>query len=126
MVVRLPSGVEVAFLGTHLDHLRADDNRRMQAKALATLGDGLRDRPAVLAGDLNMEPGSGPWRSLLDAWTPATEQPLLATYPAVNPVKAIDHVLYRPAAAMRVIEATVVDAKAASDHRPLLVVLELR
>jgi endonuclease/exonuclease/phosphatase (EEP) superfamily protein YafD len=57
-------------------------------------------------------------------WKPAnTGQPLL-TIPVKKPTRQIDFVLYRPADKLRVIEARVLDEPVASDHRPLLVVVE--
>ena len=48
-----------------------------------------------------------------------------ATFPSDNPIKKIDYVLFRPANRWRVLEVKVIDEKVASDHRPVLVVLEL-
>ena len=57
-------------------------------------------------------------------WTRSDSSPLL-TYPSGKPAKQIDYVLYRPAARWKEVEARVIDEPVASDHRPLLVVLEL-
>jgi endonuclease/exonuclease/phosphatase family metal-dependent hydrolase len=47
------------------------------------------------------------------------------TFPADSPSIKIDYILFRPAHRWKVLEARVLDEPVASDHRPLLVVLEL-
>ena len=46
------------------------------------------------------------------------------TFPSRDPVKRIDYVMIRPPERWRVVESRVVEEEAASDHRPLLVVLQ--
>jgi endonuclease/exonuclease/phosphatase family metal-dependent hydrolase len=115
------------FVATHLDHTPDDADRVAQVEAvLARLAD-RPDLPTVLIGDLNAVPGSAPLALLGPEWLDA---PLAAgaadpTYPSAGPERRIDHVLLRPAARWRVLEARVVPEEVASDHRPLLVVVEL-
>jgi endonuclease/exonuclease/phosphatase family metal-dependent hydrolase len=45
--------------------------------------------------------------------------------PVRTPLRQIDYVLFRPATAWKVIDVRVLDEAVASDHRPLLAVLEL-
>ena len=47
------------------------------------------------------------------------------TFPSDEPIKKIDYVLFRPAHRWRILEKRVIDERVASDHRPVLVVLEL-
>jgi endonuclease/exonuclease/phosphatase family metal-dependent hydrolase len=47
-----------------------------------------------------------------------------STFPSDHPDRRIDYVLYQPEDAWRVVEVQVVAEEVASDHRPLLVVLE--
>ena len=71
-------------------------------------------RPLILAGDLNSRRGRPPMDELLrERWTaaPTTEAP-------------IDYVLVRREDPWRVVESHVIDERVASDHRPVLVVLE--
>jgi endonuclease/exonuclease/phosphatase family metal-dependent hydrolase len=120
--VRLGDGPTLTFVSTHLDHER-DDLRRKQAAKLDELF-GTVKGPVVLAGDLNATPESKPLAILSRNWKSAnTGQPLL-TIPVQKPTRQIDYVLYRPSDKFRVIEARVLDESIASDHRPLLVVLE--
>jgi endonuclease/exonuclease/phosphatase family metal-dependent hydrolase len=51
--------------------------------------------------------------------------PSLFTYPSPKPVKHIDYVLCRPGKRFRVAESKVIAEAVASDHRPILAVVEL-
>jgi endonuclease/exonuclease/phosphatase family metal-dependent hydrolase len=77
-----------------------------------------------LAGDFNAEPDSPPIKVLLAHWTDATADQAEPTWPADQPTSKIDYVFFRPADRWRVVEKQVIDERVASDHRPLLVVLE--
>ena len=57
--VKLPGGEQIVFVGTHLDHVRDQTNRMMQARRIVELFDNY-DFPMILAGDLNAVPGSEP------------------------------------------------------------------
>lgn len=121
--VVINSGDTIQFIGTHLDHVRDERVRRKQAADLVTVFKDTK-RPSILAGDLNALPNSNPMQEIYKIWTKAdlTNQP---TYPSSHPVKKIDYVLYKPANRWRVLESKVIDEKIASDHCPLLTVLEL-
>lgn len=111
------------FLATHLDH-RADDRQRLaSSKAINKLVAGRPELPALLAGDMNDTPGSKTLQSFSSSWTSVNRRPL-ATVPVAEPGKQIDYVLYRPAGRWRVLDARVLDEAVASDHRPVLAMLE--
>jgi len=122
--VQLPSGEKMAFVGTHLDHLREQKNRSMQATRINELYAEC-ELPVLLAGDLNAIPGSDTMRLLQKEWQDADQALQQPTFPAVKPRRKIDYVLYRPAARWKPIETRVIDEKVASDHCPVLAVLEL-
>lgn len=92
-------GHEVDVLATHLDSRRRGV-RRAQARVVA---EAVRrtDRPVMVGGDLNTEPGTHPVHRLLhagltDAWAVAgTGQGLTA--PAASPRHRIDYLLAGPA-----------------------------
>jgi endonuclease/exonuclease/phosphatase family metal-dependent hydrolase len=116
--------LQLRFVSTHFDHLRDDTDRLASAELLAKLAREWGDAvPTLVAGDFNARPKSATFERLLATWTRGTqgESP---TYPAKEPDRQIDDVLYRPAQAFRVVEARVIDEAVASDHRPVLVVLE--
>jgi endonuclease/exonuclease/phosphatase family metal-dependent hydrolase len=116
-------GVELSFVGTHLHHQR-DEFREQQAAKLNELF-GKADHPVILAGDLNADPQSKPLDILREKWTVATAGPSLFTYPAAKPAGQIDYVLCRPGKLFRVVEASVIAEAVASNHRPVLAVVEL-
>ena len=118
----------IVFTSTHLDHTREPSDRLEQAKRIAekAVGDG-RGVPAILAGDFNCEPASAPMQALARGWTVVSNDAAnTPTAPADAPRVKIDHVLVRPGARWRVMEAKVIDEPVASDHRPVVVRLELR
>lgn len=126
--IRLPhSDGTLMFLATHLDHRRPDRERVASARAINTLGSGLGDEKqlAVLAGDLNDVPESSTLTEFSRRWTRANKDPLL-TIPVVDPKRQIDYVMFHPAARFRVLETRVLEESVASDHRGLLVILEIR
>lgn len=124
VLVELPSGDEIVFIGTHLDHTRDQTDRIAQAKRLNRLFKKYK-KPTILAGDLNAAPESEPMGILFRVWTDASAQNPQPTFPSSSPRRRIDYVLVRPANRWRIIETRVIDEKVASDHCPLLVVLEL-
>jgi endonuclease/exonuclease/phosphatase (EEP) superfamily protein YafD len=80
--------------------------------------------PAVLAGDLNAPSDGRVLRAFGADWLRSDAMPR-PTFPADAPRRQIDHVLARPAPRWKVVETRALDEPVASDHRPLLVVLEL-
>ena len=117
-----PDGRDIVFISTHFDHTGEPSDRLAQAKAVnAQLG----SSPAlsILAGDFNCEPGSAPMVELEKQWTLVSGGS--SSYPAAPPSKSIDHVLVRPGNRWKVIESRVIEEPVASDHRPVLVTLEL-
>ena len=122
--VLLPSGDPITFIGTHLDHTRDQADRIAQARTINQIFSEL-DVPAILAGDLNALPDSDPMRVLLEQWIDACADHPMPTFPSSDPKRRIDYIMFRPGDRWRVIETRVIDEKIASDHCPLLVVLEL-
>lgn len=115
----------LGFFVTHLDHRREEAERVAGAKFINGLVAG-SSIPAILAGDLNATPESDTLKTFGAAWQNPTEGKSLPTIPSDRPGRQIDFVLCRPPGAWRVVEAKVIEEPVASDHRPLLVVLEGR
>ncbi|WP_165066640.1 endonuclease/exonuclease/phosphatase family protein [Paludisphaera rhizosphaerae] len=112
------------FMATHIDY-RPDDAERMDSvRKLEEVAREQPDMPTILVGDLNSTPDSRVIKAFEENWARTDSSPLL-TFPADKPDRQIDYVLVRPKARWRVIETKVLDEPVASDHRPLLVVLEL-
>ncbi|MGI5162893.1 endonuclease/exonuclease/phosphatase family protein [Spirillospora sp. CA-253888] len=117
---------DIAVVSTHLQP-PPDWNDLGQVERLAAFArEAAADRrEVVLAGDLNLQPGERPWRTLLDAGLAdalAAARPL-NTSPAGAPVQQIDHVLVTPGLTGR---DAVAPATTASDHLPVAVTLEPR
>jgi endonuclease/exonuclease/phosphatase family metal-dependent hydrolase len=85
------------------------------------------DAPVVLGLDLNEGPGGGAWRTVADGLTDAAaSRAEVPTFPAAQPGHRIDAILVDPRC--EVTDFQVLDtpqARAASDHLPLLVDLRL-
>ncbi|MBL9122133.1 MAG: endonuclease/exonuclease/phosphatase family protein [Planctomycetaceae bacterium] len=125
VALELPASREaLVLLATHLDARRPEAERIASARALNELAASRPAALAILAGDLNALPESETLQVLSEFWRNATREPL-PTSPAQQPRRQIDFVLLQPGPRWRVVEARVLDEQVASDHRPLLVVLEL-
>lgn len=113
-VVLRPAGIgSISFVGTHLCH-KSNDLRVRQTQRLTQLFTSKEGCPVILAGDFNARPGSEPMNVLLNAdWTDA-----------VSPRSVIDYVLVRACDPWIVREVIIVDEPIASDHDPVLVVLQ--
>ena len=121
----LPSKDTISFIGTHLDHLKTDSNRVMQAEKINGVFKN-NAYPTILAGDLNAEPNSRPMHILEELWQASYKQDTLRyTYPSDEPRKKIDYVMFYPQNRWRVLETSIIQDSIASDHCAYLVVLEL-
>ena len=113
-------GHTLDMVNTHLSIVAAE--RPAQVAAIASELDA---DDVVVAGDLNCMPWSRAYRALSGALRSATQG--ARTWPARAPLFSIDHILYR--GAFGVIEAgawTPPNARRASDHLPVIAVLEHR
>lgn len=118
-----------AVAGIHLD-LRAGPRLRHVREVHDAIGARIEDDvPRVVAGDVNDSPGSLVWTALtrygVDAHVAAGTGDGL-TYSALNPRKRIDAVFVDPRITVRTAEVLDSnDVRLASDHRPLLVQLDI-
>jgi endonuclease/exonuclease/phosphatase family metal-dependent hydrolase len=112
------------FLSTHLDY-RPDDGERLDSvKKIGAIIEPFGDKPMILAGDLNANPDSRVLEAFeRDGWQRANAE-IVATFPSEAPAKQIDYILVRPANKWRTVEVRVLEEPIASDHRPVLAVLE--
>ena len=120
------NGVELNFATTHLHHARGD-LRLEQAVELNRLFQ-LEDRPSIVVGDMNAVPSEATTVELAKEWLLTRGEhngaAKLWTFPSVNPTKQLDYIAARPVAHWKLIEVRVIDEELASDHRPLLAVIE--
>lgn len=120
-----PDRKPLRFVSTHFQH-NVPEDRVAEAKAINKLfaadNDGLR---TILAGDMNAIPDAEPITELLKKWTNAIDEAATPTAPATKPRSRIDYVFYRNTSHFRVIDSKVIPESIASDHRPVLAILEL-
>jgi endonuclease/exonuclease/phosphatase family metal-dependent hydrolase len=116
----------IEFISTHWDHTREPSDRLIQAEKVNETWKGA-PAATVLAGDFNCPPGSPPIEALAEQWMLVSgADPADLTCCGGETLKSkIDHVFVKPSDRWRVIEHHVVDEPVASDHRPVVVKLEL-
>jgi len=119
-----PPGFSLKLLATHFDHRKDPAERLASVAEIRKLVSQMPDVPLLLAGDLNATHDGEVIQQLRTDWCITNPQPL-PTIPVEAPKQQIDFVLFRPAARWRVLETRVLDESVASDHRPILAVLEL-
>lgn len=117
-----PSPPRFHFIATHLDTKAVP--RKASPPLIATLVQSLPNHPAILAGDLNARPDSPTLAALKKDWTNATAGPDLFTSPTAKPTSQIDYILTRPSTRWKVLKKEVIKESVASDHRPILAVLQ--
>lgn len=124
VTVRTNTGKLIRFVSTHFQHNVAED-RLAEAEAINRLFAGSDETVTILAGDMNALPDSDPIGELLKQWSHTADSGFAPTAPSGKPRSRIDYIFYRPEAAFRLIESKVIEESIASDHRPVLAVLEM-
>jgi endonuclease/exonuclease/phosphatase family metal-dependent hydrolase len=108
-------------------HLGLDSTERLRHRSeLVGLVDRFGGHVTVLAGDINERPDMPAWRAIADDFTDAGAADDTPTFSTRNPCSRIDGVFVRGPA--RVASYGVVDGadvQAASDHRPVVVDVEI-
>ena len=130
------TGRDLTVYNTHFDHV-GTRARVESATLLRERIDGLpSDRPAVVVGDLNAEPGRASYERLLDsgfdrrlrdarAVADVVDGPstTLSDFVDLRPDRRIDHVLVTDGVDVEryAVDATTVDGRYPSDHLPVVV-----
>lgn len=104
-------------------HLDLDEAQRLASVSLIVEEAQRWQKPFLLAGDWNDEPGSELLELMTQYFTVLSSDE--ATYPADKPTECIDYVAVFNGRA-EALETHVIDAPEASDHRPLVVWVRLR
>ena len=121
----LPSKDTISLIGTHLDHLKEENNRIIQAKKINQTFK-TNKHPTILVGDFNAEPESTTMNILESLWKHSyTKDNTEPTYPSENPTKKIDYVLLYPKHRWKVLNSKVICDTIASDHCAYLVTIQL-
>jgi endonuclease/exonuclease/phosphatase family metal-dependent hydrolase len=123
--VRLPGDAgELTFVGIHL--YRTEEERLAQTRRLLDELPSEAEGPVILAGDFNSRPGSSVMELIGETFTVADKGGDRFTFPSHRPDREIDFVAWRPDGRFAVVESRAIDEPVASDHRPVLLVLEAR
>ena len=111
---------DLVFVNTHLS-LTPED----ALSGANIILDAIRDagRPVILTGDLNSLPDSEVIHTLSRDFSIVS--PAEATFPANGPTERIDYIMVSRETPFRVIDAAVVQDSVSSDHRPVVVRLDL-
>ena len=115
-------GEVLQFTSTHLDQGRGMGNRMAQAGFINQLLARRSNMAGILAGDMNSRADAEVMQVFGERWTDVFVEP--APIEQTGRRFRIDHVLARPASRWRTVESRIMDEPVASDHRPVLVVLE--
>jgi len=121
--VQLPGGGELVFAGIHF--YRTAEERMAQARRLLHVLEP-EEAPVILAGDFNSTPDSDVMAFIGESFVIPDKGDDHLTFSSDNPDREIDFIVYRPAGRFRVIESRVIDEPVASDHRPVLLVVEVQ
>lgn len=114
-------GKSFYFAVTHLDHLGEDTNRNHQVEQILKHTSKL-DKPIIMVGDFNALQGSDPLNTVLQEFTlGCIDGNCGKTTGALDPVKAIDYLMYAPKDAITTKSYGVYyDAFTESDHFPVV------
>lgn len=120
--VRLPGGNPLKFISTHFQH-NVPDDRVLEAQAINKffVDDSM---PAILAGDMNATPDSEPIQILQKSWQNAIDAEAMPSSPSQQPRSRIDFIFYR-GAKLKMKHSEVLPEVMASDHRPVLAIIEV-
>lgn len=124
-VITLPTGQKIVFACTHLDAQSNDTNRIMQAQKIVEILK-KENRPLILAGDFNAVPTSRTINIFDSYFTRSCLTDCGFTIPVINPTKTIDFIVFAPKARFRTTQHQVISETYASDHLPILSVLQLQ
>ena len=121
--VQLPGGQLVRFGSTHLDVL-SSANRLQQVQTINAIAKS-EQMPFILAGDLNDLPDSPALAALDETFQRTCQSNCAPTFPQDQPDRIIDYIVFSRASKLMVVSQHVVPESYASDHRPVVAVLEL-
>ncbi|WP_224070079.1 endonuclease/exonuclease/phosphatase family protein [Arachidicoccus terrestris] len=121
-VVHLPGGKKLTFASTHLDAYHKE-NRLLQIKEINQIAAGL-NMPFIIGGDFNAHEQSEVIKTLDQQMTRTCEN-CPPTFDEGDASGAIDYVAYRPASKFKVLSQKVLNTVKASDHFPVMAVLQL-
>lgn len=104
-------------------HLDLEEDARLASAPLIIEEAQCWEKPFILAGDLNDHPNSQLLQELTKCFTINSGNS--PTFPADVPTECIDYVATYNSHSAKTLESIIIDEPEASDHRPLLVKLQL-
>lgn len=122
--VTLPGGKTFHFACTHLDAERNDASRLLQIKEIKRLTEE-SSYPLIIAGDFNAVAGSSVINILDENFT-RTCSNCKSTLLEDGNTDAIDFIAFRSKTEFEVISHNVVNERQASDHMPVIAVIQLK
>jgi len=117
------NGKPLTFACTHFCH-RNEERRTKQAEKLNELFANDKNDFVIIGGDFNAVPSSPTIATMREKWFDATDDNF--TFSSTKPSKKIDYVFYRPKDVLNIKKTEVIKEPLASDHLPVLSVVELR
>ena len=104
-------------------HLDLEEAQRLASVPLIVAEAQGWQKPFILAGDWNDAPGSPLMQEMTKTFTILSGDD--ATFPADEPQECIDYVASFKGQSVMVLKSSVIDEPEASDHRPLVVRVQL-
>ena len=122
----LQNNKRMLFTSIHLDYVKDSSERIEQAKKLIEVFSS-NDLPSVLAGDFNAPPTETTMKDIVfGLYTETDPSGNVLSFPSIKPEIKIDYVLTSKKHQWKNIYYEVIDEKVASDHRPVLSVIQLK
>lgn len=114
--IKTKNGNIIQFVGTHLDHLKDETDKIMQANAIID-SIGNTKLPTIIVGDLNAVPSSKTIKILTKKFVKADHKNAYnGTFPSTGPKICIDHILYNMPKKWKVLDYEIICENYASDH----------
>ncbi|MDD2246074.1 MAG: endonuclease/exonuclease/phosphatase family protein [Proteiniphilum sp.] len=113
---------KIMIANTHME--LTQENRDLQVPEINRILSNSTN-PVIIGGDFNAVPGNKTMQSFFDFGFKKTCTTNCLTIPSINPNREIDFILYRPEQKYSVVSHQVIYSQA-SDHLPIVAVLELK
>jgi endonuclease/exonuclease/phosphatase family metal-dependent hydrolase len=120
----------IRFITTHFDYLESIGSDLAKKASIEVIEETfVKDSakiPYILTGDFNSTPESDVLKQIeLKGWVKEDFGQKLYTVPVPSVTKQIDYILVRPEKMWHITDVKVIEEGSASDHRPILMTLEL-
>lgn len=126
--IDVPRAGPIRFLSAHLQSPNRERQRPQRIGQIERISRlfARGGSPVILAADVNAQPDSDELKRLREDWIDATQSASGGTFPADQPDRRLDYIFVRRCDAWAMVRAEVIAEPIASDHRPVLAVLETR